>query len=126
MENEENAPAGVFKKLLIGLGLFAPIWFNPIRAAPLQSHVTAWAAALLVAATYYVCQRHVMPVWHKALILDLFSLAIGIGGVFSLCWSTVPDVGDEGKLVSFYFLVAIGESYFLTHRRTNGLGCTLT
>ena len=108
------------KTLLVIALTLMPIWYAPIRTAPVQSHLTAWAL-MVIAALLYCVQ---CPDSANNRIGGVLRCWIGgaIGGIGSaaLYWDMIPNLDDEGKLVAFYFIGAIGVWFFLAQPTGEG------
>ncbi len=104
-----------FKNLLVIVVPLIPIGYAPMRTAPVQSHVVVWALTVAAASVYCVSYPKRASTTHYNLMLIVIGGAIGMFFSAAMFWDMIPNVGDEGKLVMFYFVGAIYSWFFVTH-----------
>lgn len=120
MGKEKNWAFGWFQRVVIALIALMPIWFAPVRTAPIAFHVSAWIVLLLAGLSYYIAYRETMPTRTRNLCITLLAMIIGAGFAAIALWDLIPGLGDEGKLVGFYLINAITLWFTLTHRNEDG------
>ncbi|MES2898491.1 MAG: hypothetical protein V4723_02130 [Pseudomonadota bacterium] len=105
--------------LVVVLSLM-PIWFAPIRTAPVDSHLMVWA--LIVVGSFLYCYGFMGPVDKTVgTLLTIVSCgAVGIIPVAWVAWDLLVNLGDEGKMVCCYLIGAVSLWFMLTHTKEDG------
>jgi len=104
-------------RLLIAVITLMPIWFTPIRTAPLAFHASAWALIFITAVAYYIAFRETISQRTRRFFLEFFSMVVGSAISAVVLWNEITNLGDEGKLVALYFTCAVTVWFALAHRK---------
>ena len=122
-----NKVLALCKNLLIPIVLFAPIWYSPVRTAPLKTHVTVATIVFIVALFVHVtCQRQLARMlWLQMLLIEFIGGGLALILMGPIWWSDHFKLGEEGKLVGVYFIGAVYWWFMLTHRKPGEVGFNL-
>lgn len=112
--------ASWFKTTLVLLITLMPIWFAPIRTAPVQSHLMAWATIVVAALIFCVLRTDSASQKLNNLVQYGIGGIIGAIGSAAVFWNVPANLDEEGKLVSVYFIAAINVWFVLTHSTEDG------
>ncbi len=110
-----------FKTLLLIVVPLMPIWYSPIRTAPVQSHLVAWGFIVIAAVIFCVVWPNNVSKKVNGLILYGIGGVIGGIGSSAIGWDMLVGMNAEGKLVSFYFVGAISFWFMYTHCSEDGV-----